>query len=82
MVQPCNHPCQVIFQRQFLLGRQKGKDTQVVDRIAADQAEIERIAAIGRQARDAGGEGFVFGLRERCRINLAHPDPSAGRRLV
>ena len=61
IIQPGHHACQIILQRYFPFRREEGHDPLVIDGIAADDAEIERVAAIRVDGRNAGGKRLVFG---------------------
>ena len=61
IIQPGHHACQIVFQSHFPFRRKEGHDPLVVYGVASDDTEIERVAAIRVDGRNAGGKRLVFG---------------------
>ena len=82
IVQPRDHAGEIIFQRNLAFRRQERDHTLIVDRVVADDAEIERVVAICVDGGNPGGERFVFSRGEGGRVDLPHADSAARLGLI
>ena len=72
-----DHLGEVVLQELLARGREAGDDLLVVEGVGADQSEIERgLSVEKRNAAQAEGDGPVFHLGERLRVEHGEDDLS------